>query len=1392
MIRSKALEVNIASYHVDVSIDEKYAVFQEVMSPYYGLTDGVNTFLKELSHPYKNWRFIINEARGYTLDYFHLLKKHPKGPEAARILIGTFTEALDSDADIPVKSDAVDHLLRYLQKIIVESEPGMEKFTAVVFDVFEEIRSFPDDYFHLFVKSYYQLKRLAENFRDRSSDPQTDITPLISLLLRYYHTAYDYWLSEKNPLEWFEEEAEDIENRSSYTGFFIPISHKTIAAHKRQLDDIANEKRSVGLEKLDRLLELPSYNEIVEIYRSIPGALFEAARTTSQANRWKVIFLFHSMNVSGLSVIHEDTLRDINRTVSWLIQNESHIFIRNLLEQTFSILKEGTLQYPATALNCILNMGEGVYKTDESELVDYFIDCIIDLGFQSPRFDGVGNDWQIRVNSAHIQNIRIWLKLIELKPKWSRRLLSNLIIHLAISGVFIKDTDLFPRDITQLLNSDIGPTYNLIKQLVQLLPVFFNDIGAEGKLRDISTEIDELTNRRDVLIHFLRKQSHVESSNRIPGFMEATIRFWETRDKSELKEYVPPAIYDRIETNGPYIEGVHLVISQLKKRGVSIPKGLLTLPEKELSHLLEYVTGVSPADLDRVELLVTYYKLLNQKYNLDSVEILHYIQQLNAEAFPDLGKIKAALNETDLHRKLFALLEYLELLKSIVLSPQSFEIKEDIYKKRHFTVDIPSMYGSYHEMKFNAMGLTLRLESLVNMLFEELISKIDLNLITRATFNQIFDRLMLYDKALKLNGITSVELETQLDLLAHSLEIRGFTYTQYLDIFKGFAQAVKNIINDYFNNIHSKNLTRIISTIPNKQLLSKYLPPASATETEKLADRVSEIFLRDRLAGSLGLQQLDVFLSRILNTLFHQSSKLPSQELRLLLNYDPQAVMIPLIKSNSRSTGIIQMGKKGLNMMKLKNFGMPVPPGFIISTEAYRCRQIIEGFLPAAHNFREQVARQIALVEKASGKEFGSATNPLLFSVRSGSSISQPGMMDTFLNVGINESIAEGLAARTGNKWFAWDSYRRFLQCAGMAFGLERDDFDAIIDEFKEEMGTPLKAGFTGEQMKQVALAYRQRIQDDGHTIPEQPIEQVHLTINNVLSSWESEKARTYRTIMGISDDWGTAVTVQEMVYGNLSQHSGSGVIFTHNPRWAGETLCLWGDFSLANQGEDVVSGLVNTLPISIQQQDLEMRNTDITLESHFPEIYRTMKDFAKLLVYEKGWSPQEIEFTFEGPSAKNLWLLQTRGMAIRERKKAFTFDYREIQQAELLGSGIGVSGGAMSGRVVFGLDDIEHYRKTEPATHLILARSDTVPDDIKQIHAADGLLTARGGVTSHAAVVVHRLGKTCVVGCGSLICNEKDKHLKFTDVTIESGDYISIDGREGTVYQGRMQINET
>ncbi|MCI5146063.1 MAG: phosphoenolpyruvate synthase, partial [Candidatus Electrothrix sp. AR3] len=292
--------------------------------------------------------------------------------------------------------------------------------------------------------------------------------------------------------------------------------------------------------------------------------------------------------------------------------------------------------------------------------------------------------------------------------------------------------------------------------------------------------------------------------------------------------------------------------------------------------------------------------------------------------------------------------------------------------------------------------------------------------------------------------------------------------------------------------------------------------------------------------------------------------------------------------------------------------------------------------------------------------------------------------------------------------------------------------------------------------------------------------------------SWNTLKARQYRHLMDVSDNWGTAVIVQSMAYGNLSEQAGSGVLFTAHPYRKVRRVALWGDYAARDQGEDIVSGLVNSYPVSVEQAKLDGRSVTQTLERKFPAIYDQLLEIAKDLVYTKEWNPQEIEFTFEGPNPEDLYILQTRDMITIKKKEHFkVFEPSDNLQSAQLGKGIGVSGSALSGLAVFTEENIRQLRQEQPNISLILIRQDTVPEDIREISMADGLLTSRGGQTSHASVVATRLEKTCVVGCRDLQVFDTREYAIMNGIQIKFGDPISIDGRSGLFLRGIHSVRE-
>jgi len=349
-----------------------------------------------------------------------------------------------------------------------------------------------------------------------------------------------------------------------------------------------------------------------------------------------------------------------------------------------------------------------------------------------------------------------------------------------------------------------------------------------------------------------------------------------------------------------------------------------------------------------------------------------------------------------------------------------------------------------------------------------------------------------------------------------------------------------------------------------------------------------------------------------------------------------------------------------------------------------------------------------------------------------------------------------------------------------------------LMTEAKDSHNVALKRQFTAEQMRELALAYQKLIRNKGLGIPDDPWLQLVNAVELVLDSWDNEKAIDYRRIMDISESWGTAVIVQTMVLGNLSDQAGSGVIFTSHPYRKVQRVALWGDYAYGDQGEDIVSGLVTSQAISVEQATIDGRSVENTLERRFPNIYGRMLIIARSLVYDRRWNPQEIEFTFEGAEAEKLYLLQTRDMITIKKKEHFQVfaDDGQLKEATL-GHGLGVSGSALSGRAVFTEDNILRLRREDPQTPLILIRQDTVPEDIKAVSLADGLLTSRGGQTSHASVVAVRLEKTCVVGCQEMKVYENRQYCEIGERRIAFGDAVSIDGRTGAVLMGQHPVRE-
>jgi pyruvate,orthophosphate dikinase len=1386
---STALQANLERTAATVEIPEKYRLLLDITREHYGVFKRTQDLLTEMNHPFVNWEIVLKQLRTLSLGDFHDFNRHEKGLEALETFLGIYLDVIRSPAGEEVRETALRYLFDFLDLVLSKSGAWLERNRALLPGLINQLNDLSRQEVFLFRKGSSYGKKLLQAIREQAVSVK-DLS--LDLFLRQaFQATYSFWLEQPDPRDWFTREGEEAAAIFGYDALVKPLTHQSLTALLAALQSSAAGSGPEAEAGLAPYLDRPDYAQIVEGYLLVADELERSGLYAGREYLVKLDFLFHIINVPALADIHGRTLIEINRCLALVFREKKPEDLTDFVRSIFQLLKKCTTcsQYRSTVLNCITTVAREVFNLNYHPLADVLIEELIVFGFQQPQLAGANLDWQIRVNPAHIENIRSWLEIIAMKPRWTRRLLSALIINLKLGGVFVRDTDLLQKNISALLNADIGPAFNLLKQLLRLFPIYFSEIGAEGELREISTEVDEIAFRQDPVVHFLRKQSHVESNSLLVAFLEDAFRYWATGNKSFLQVHLPEEVYAQTPAGAPETRGLQTIFSTLLARLRDDPRGFLDWDAPRIEKEIQGVAGPPDKDRVRARLLIRFYQLLYKKYNPQHIDLLKDLEDSYLFDPAKVRDLQVHLQKKRRDKSLALILDFLAQLKEVILSPEKTEYVENIYRKRHIAAGIPSMYGTYREKKFEALGLSLRLESLASFLFEELVQSLNLKFITKSTLVRIHRYLWLYVKALDLEGMAVEGLSAKVKYVSHALEIKQFSIDQYIDIFQFISKGIQGLVREYYIDVHRPNLHRIIGQLLSEGSAAFGGKPAAARE-EELLYQLSENFIRTAIASAFGLQVLDNFINRILRTLQAELEKFKEnkQILNLVMTYEPETAMTPLDRRDKKLDNQIRLGNKGYFLKELSAMGFPVPPGFVLTTEVFRRIDALLGYQYIFDDLNARIVREIRRLERKVGRHFGDPQNPLLLSVRSGATISLPGMMQSILNVGINERIAEGLSQRKGFSWAAWDSFRRYLQSYGMLRGLDRNFFDSLINAFKQRYGVSRKIQFSPEQMRLVALAYKQALEDKGLEVPERPWDQLQDAILRVIDSWNSEQARIYRRQMNLSDEWGTAVIVQTMIFGNLNEQSGSGVIFTRDPKSSAAGINLYGDFIFGVQGDDIVSGLVATYPITEKQRLSEGRDTTISLEANFPEIYGQLLRLCEILIYEKRFNHQEIEFTFEKAAPDGLHILQTREMVQRETTKLALFKETPELKESFLGNGIGVSGGALAGRAVYSEEEIRQYRRSEPDTPLILIRPDSVPDDVGVLLQVEGLLTARGGSTSHAAVTIPQLNKVGVVGFTKLSVYETKGYSTVDGQTICGGDFISIDGWSGAVYQGRHE----
>lgn len=1357
---SKALEANLAeTRYKNIVIPDNLQQFIDLSAKYYGINRRAQECIIEYLHPYSNRLFVIEQLREILISDFWFYAGLDNPREVFGPPLTIYDDLLKSSLKEDLARLIVQTLLEFIQRLHREQK---EKYYPVIESCLKVLtENLRANRMAFITSSRYFVKYLGA----LATHPlfALEVLTLVKEVLRQ---NMDFWDESTRIEDWF------VDHHGRLQGDF------------RQVMD---QSGRLWFEQLRNRLQNASTWE--EVTTSIPVFDDIAAHFISLTDQLesfidKFHYTFYLLRLPGMQQQRDRLIWNINKVLRSAIDEVPLEQLNDFTDQIFELCEELRPGHTSAVLDVILTLGKRVVDRDNTEdhqMIGHFERKLIDFGFETPGMIYVTKEWQIHVNENHIKNIRVWLELIEYSRTLMEKLLSALIVNLKLGGIFISDTDLFQREITKILNSNIAPYYKKVKQLTRIFPVYFHEIGAEGEIRNVTTNMDEINHRQDKLVHFLRKQVHTESNNTLIDLTRRVFRFWYDGNREALQPFLPEDVFESIDLQSPYFIHIHRLVNLLVETSGLTFHQLLETDTRTFESLLERLPQDNQTDLHRLECIHKLYALLKEKYSFETVDIISILRRYAFIENQDILQLQQALESEDHETALRLIYRFMEKLKKIIFNPEPSQAWENIYHKRHIAIGIPSMYGIYREPKFEAIGLTFRLENIATRLMEKIVDRVNLSYISAKTLRRILQILEFFKEGLELDGIYNQGFNSNLDMFRYALTSRSFSLKQYLNIFQFIAENVKVTIDKYFLRSYEYPLKIVIDQL--------FLKGKSYTEREKLQiiNQKSEEFYRDIISQAFLVQPLDNLVSRILYSLHNMVDKYPPELISEVMSYNSDLAISPLYQETLNTDNQIFLGSKAFFLKKLYLAGFPVPPGFVLTTEVFRRRHAIKHHEEIGREMDEMIMHHLRSLEKLTGRQFGNPKNPLLLSVRSGTAISMPGAMDTFLNVGMNDELTEGLSKQYNYGWTSWDCYRRLLQSWGMAHGISRDVFDGIMRDFKIRHNVDLKMYFKPEIMREIAQAYRKALDDFGVYFEQDLIKQLRYTINCVFDSWDSDRARVYRKYLNIADEWGTAVIVQKMILGNLHYTSGTGVVFTQHPQRQRPGVHLYGDFTLCSQGEDIVAGLVKPLPVSESQRQYLNLEGD-SLQTKLPEIYKRIHKIATQMTEELGFSPQEIEFTFESENPEDLFILQTRDQDLHTPDRINVFS-TPPDKMQLVGRGIGIGGGAMNGIVAIDREDLVTLVKTHPGENLILVRPDTVPDDIGMIFECSGLLTAKGGATSHAAVTAVRLGKTCVVNCTDLVVNDALKQCTINGFTFKPGDKIAIDGHHGNIFKGHYPI---
>lgn len=964
---------------------------------------------------------------------------------------------------------------------------------------------------------------------------------------------------------------------------------------------------------------------------------------------------------------------------------------------------------------------------DSEDLRARYLDVLRGVIVPAPAVQGFhAQSWAEVVDARHLERLRGLMTVAATSPDFARPVLARLIANLAICGVLIPDDKLFQRDLTAYLNSEaMRKEPFLSAMLLRQLPAFHKDVGASGRLREISSDLDSWGN--DAVLYFLRKQIHVNASNLNVALVERVLEAWALGSPEPLVAAVPSDVLAQLPPERLQ-QCAKVLAPALRQLGVLSESGIdyAALRIVDEGAIDRAFSGNQDELSSKSRLLLLLHKEILRKYT-----------QAHEGAVPDIAGMT---------RELGALVHEYKSLWDICLSAERTVAQESLYFKRHIAFGIPSVIGSYSEPKFDAFTRLLHIEERMRVLMEAMLA--DAALIKSLSWHAALAHVAEF---MRVQGVGNGVIDESAWLLGN-YPLRA---SQAADLLRTWQIEISWSVEGISRTFHAEVDALLRAIAPDD------LPDSIkrlAGEPEGLMHKASDRVLRSLVVSVPGLEEADRLLNAIGNAL---RLKVESGRDDLINDKHVQPRDIYVLHELSTEEAHLHgplLGGKAKNLVPIIKRALRVPEAVTLPARA-EPSSIDDAAL------MHTILQAVAAIERRTGLKYCDPASPLLLSVRSGSYVSMPGIMSSVLFCGMSEPMVDALSVRYGDSDFAWDAYRRFIEhYANVVHGVPDEQFDALR--------VP-DARATVQAYLRMLAAQGVRIPVDGH-------EQLLHAARAVYGTWASPRALAYCAAMGVSQHWGTAVTITQMVYGNR-QGSGTSVYFSRKP--FDEAGSIFGETRSAASGDDVVYGKHRNQPIAKWQGPGSLEEIDA-------ELYQSHRALAMEVEAAMGGLPQEIEVTYEGDK---LYMLQTKRMEFRS-EMAKRFHSICQMDTKVIGRGMGVHGGALSGVATF-ISDPAHIQKLtrDAAMPAILLAPETRTEDVHAMPHLGGLLTASGGVSSHAAILAQKFKLAAVVGCGDMQVlrdADGDAYASIGGTLVHEGEPVSIDGASGLVYSGLCQLS--